>query len=121
MKNILELIKGSIGKKHISNGRNSIDDFYPIDYDMLLTLDQITRVHRVLNSLDTNAVLVKEPNDLLNMSTEEFDKYFASQLQKLLDIWVRRVKREPFKDYEKPSLIRAFKKGGEKSNEKSNE
>ena len=119
MKKLLEFIKGRFGKRYpryISYARRSTSS--DISSDELTQLDQLARTQQLLNKFDTRKIMVQEPQELLEMSVEEFDKYFIREIQKLLDIWTKRTRSTAIRVNEKPNLLRFFnQKGGEKSNE----
>lgn len=77
-----------------------------ISSNELTQLDQIASVQQIINKLDTRKIMVHEPQDLLEMSVEEFDKYFIGEVQKLLDIWTKRTRSTAIRAKDKPSLLR---------------
>lgn len=80
-----------------------------LTYKKLALIDQMSEMQKALGKLNTDLMLVKEPNNLNSMSTDEFNKYFAYQVQKLLDIWTTRNRSTSIKASPKPSLTEIYR------------
>ena len=109
MKKMIEFIKRKFGRRQpyyrcTAYARKSTGDEFTSD--KLTQIDQLVRTQQILNKLDTQKIMVQEPQDLLGMSAEEFDKYFIREFQKLLDIWTKRTRSTAIRATEKPSLLR---------------
>ena len=115
MKKLFEFIKRKFGRRNpysrcIAYARKSTSDEF--SSDELHQINQLVKTQELLNKFDTRKIMIQEPQDLLEMSVEEFDKYFIREIQKLLDIWTKRTRSTAIRATNKPSLLRLLKNAG---------